>query len=186
MNITCPICQDSHTVSKVSGIADAGTVRGTLSGPTAAMSYTPDGKLVPTGGYTTLNNNSSTILAQKVKLKQPPELPDKKGCFWWVFWVGIVGMVLFGLMNLCVATSADISGGHQFIMIVILIGYWYFIISNKNKKIKKQAEEYEALLPIYNEYNSIWNRCYYCQKDDIVFDPETGKYGAPGTFPKYL
>jgi hypothetical protein len=44
----------------------------------------------------------------------------------------------------------------------------------------------EALTPGWRDAALIWNRLYYCFKDDLVFDPKTGETAKPEEYHKVL
>lgn len=44
----------------------------------------------------------------------------------------------------------------------------------------------DALTPGWRDAALIWNRLYYCPKDDMVFDPKTGEMAKPNEYHKVL
>jgi len=42
------------------------------------------------------------------------------------------------------------------------------------RKKTREEERYAAERPLWEKVVEVWNRSYYCFRDDIVFDPKTG------------
>jgi hypothetical protein len=184
MNTQCPICNsDKHTV-KISGIVSTGTTRGTFRGPTTVATYSSNGNLKPSIGITQLTGTTSTDLAKILSPYAPPKPPSGKSCLWWGFFIFVVGFIVFYLGREPFIGTTNMAG--IFLTELILFSVYFSILFILNKKEKsKQKEIYDREYPRYLQYIDIWERCYYCQKDDIVFDPINGENGKPGIFPKY-
>ena len=40
-------------------------------------------------------------------------------------------------------------------------------------------EGYDKMQAAWKQRMEIWNRVYYCLRDDVVFDPDSGKWSSP-------
>ena len=51
---------------------------------------------------------------------------------------------------------------------------------------RRAASEYPLNKAAWDYAIERWHRSYYCHRDDIVFDPETGETSEPGGFMGFL
>jgi hypothetical protein len=197
MTNICPICQKDDAVQRIETLVASGQSSGTFSGPSGGVAYS-DGKWGGVGGYTTLSGSSTSNLA---KLLEPPSLPPKpKGFGWWwilivPYGIPIIGAVFFSPFLLVAYVAAGLTGGvyphglnvNPLFMIIISIGEiiagWlairFFIIRQRKKKATMQQKIDEAM-PRWKIAMQRWEHLYYCHRDGIVYDPETGDTCAPG------
>jgi hypothetical protein len=144
-------------------------------------------------GYITLSGSTSSNLA---KLLEPPSLPPKpKGYgYWWILIVypvipvvGAIFSVPFVIPGLIVANVFEnvpfLTGiGIVLICIGMIIGFWLairlFVKRDKKKKAIMEQKLNEAK-PNWEIAMQRWKRIYYCHRDGIVFDPESGDSCPP-------
>jgi len=195
----CPICQKDDLIQRIETLVSASQSSGTFSGPTVAATYS-NGKLGSAGGYTTLSGSTTSNLA---KLLEPPSLPPTPkgyGC-WWILIASVIPLagLPFSLPFLIpgVVLTKISSGftdptlnsqifGLAIALIVIgaCIGYWLairFFINNERKKKAKMQETYSIAKPKWEIAMQRWKRLYYCHRDGIVYDPETGETCDPAS-----
>jgi DNA-directed RNA polymerase subunit RPC12/RpoP len=170
----CPTCGRDDAIQKISAILTGGKASGTYSGPSGGVAYV-GGKWGAVSGYSTLHGSSMTDLA---RLLTPPHEPESRafGCFsssliWFFFGLLALGGcgnsigIIVGLeKNQTVyALISDLALG----IVGILVLVWYI-----RKSISVRAK-YPTRKAAWDAAMIRWNRLYYCNRDDIVFDPQT-------------
>jgi hypothetical protein len=193
--IACPKCGNAEKSQKVSGIVAAGTGSGSYSGPTGGVTYS-DGQWGTVGGYTTLSGQHSTTLAQ---LLSPPDVPKKSST---CLPVAVVGCLLYSaipvglgfIMSIMSPLTKQLSVvpsdttcllgvaiplGGIIIATVLLLRYGQWAGQDATK-------HYEAAHTRWSSAMERWSRLYYCSRDDLVYDPETGESFPPGATGRYV
>jgi len=170
MGVTCPLCGKDDNVQKVSAIVDGGTSVSSYSGVAPSVNVY-DGKVGYGGAYVAGNVRSSSHLAQKLAppvKPNEPRTPAKIGLGWLL-------LILFGAFSIYCISMDYIDMGLVLcgFLPVIIAGIMIFAGNNEKQKIK---ENYEKGMPIWKEEMARWNKLYYCHRDDIMFDPESGQY----------
>ncbi len=158
---TCPKCNKDDRIQKASSVYSSGVGTGTFAGPATTMNYT-DGKVGVGGGYVSGTNYSISETAKKCS---PPDKPQKPSTPLKV-WFGL----LLGVSTICLMS---IPSGLGVLGIPPLILVAYLIIKGLSDKEKKD-KAYPELQKQYEEELMEWNQLYYCIRDDILFNPETG------------
>ena len=148
MSTPCPVCNRIDAIQKLTAIQALGKVE--TSGP---------------GGL----SESATKLILDI---QPPYAPNYDGCT--CLTVLALSAVVGGIVAIVnvIETGKDEPLIGLFVAIVIAVFFVRSAISSYIKT-KRKRQQWQAKLPKAME---IWNRMYYCARDDIIFDPETGKY----------
>jgi hypothetical protein len=150
------------------------------------------------------NNYRSKKISAMNRWQEPPKPIEPKllkekypgfGYWWIVLWIP-AGLTTFGLtaiFGLPFFVNPNSSSGlgyllfGELISIVINIIFWVQIDKRKAAKNKTNAENqytndkkrYEIDKPKWDLAISKWKRIYYCELDDIIFDPETGRKCDP-------
>jgi hypothetical protein len=182
MPILCPICQKDDQIQKVSSVHDSGTSFANYSGPATSVVYT-QGKIGVGRTFVSGTTVSTTTLAKKLS---PPTTP-KKPSFPFYFYLGLVMFVLgacllFGQVLPVVLTQnlSRINGLESFILFTLfcvavpgLFGAGMIVSGNGAKR--QEVLSYPERLITFNEDLAVWNREYYCHRDDAIFDPFTGE-----------
>jgi hypothetical protein len=164
----CPVCGKDDAIQKVSAIVASGQASGTLSGPSGGAAYV-GGKWGITGGYTTLSGSMATELAQKLAPPSEPSLGG--GACLLLFFIG------GGIFEIVIALSTGEIWTFPIGIVTIAIGAIPLILYFKEKpKIEER----------FVKAKSKWARLYYCSRDDIVFDPQTGETCHPDNLGKFL
>jgi hypothetical protein len=196
----CPICQKDDMIQRVETLVSAGQSSGTFSGPTVAATFS-DGKLRPAGGYTTLSGSTSSNLAKLLEPPSSPPEPKGYGC-WWILLaypvIPILGaffalpFMIPGTIIMVLGTTPENGGslnalgviGAVLMAIGGCIGYYlcirYFIRKDRKKKAS-MAQNYSEAKPKWEKAMQRWKRLYYCNRDGIVYDPESGDSCNPAT-----
>ena len=186
MQAVCPLCDKDDVVQKVSAIVSIGRSSGTFSGPSGGVAII-DGKVAAVGGYTNLSGSTLNDLA---RLLTPPTEPKEPSGFSIIIWILSI-LILFGFsLNFSLYVvygyfkNFEIPGIVAIILIIfltlgILIGGILILIYQDTRIRKKHGPQYMAAHEAWELAMKFWNRLYYCHRDDIVFDPDTGKTCKP-------
>lgn len=179
MSAVCSECGKDDAIQKVTSILRGGTSSGTFSGPTGGATFV-DGKLAPVGGYSRL---SGTTRSQLAEILAPPKQPEAKVdaglkilaiCIWSFF-------IMMLLAYSCASSGYMSQSDQRGYLLTLGISLFFavlvtWIISN----LKKDAEEkLPSELDVWTKKMEVYNRLYYCHRDDVVFDPETGASVSP-------
>jgi hypothetical protein len=164
---TCPICGKDDQVQKVSAIVSGGSNVSSYSGVAPSINYT-DGKV----GYGTSvisgSMLSSTNLAWKLARPTKPNEP------------GVSGKVILGVvLAMSFACFIPIAMENQWWPIFIglfLFVVGFILIVKGNEEKQKAADEYKKKLKVWEKETEEWKKLYYCHRDDVMFNPETGTY----------
>ena len=198
----CPVCGKNDTIYKVSGVVASGQASGTFSGPSGGV-VNVDGKWGTTGGYTTLSGSTISNLAA---LLRPPSAPGKWpfGFFgtvltvliWYFVVLPLVGGSIVGLFA---AVVNLISGGLGWLgglgwpttLAVVLVcllclGVGILIIRWYVRKFREARANYPLTRAAWESAIQRWERSYYCSRDDVVFDPDTGRSCQPQGLKQFL
>lgn len=178
----CPVCDKDDKVEKVTAIVPRDTYEEVVP---RTEEYTD--REERWRSYTTYETiTRMSILAQRLS---PPPKPGPKGfsCVLvalGIFMAGYLG-VFIGLGGLFLAVPMLLlMGGEIFFPLGILsapcflgtaivgLGLGFLIFHAKSKHDKKERERVAHEEPLWREAMKRWERLYYCQRDDIVFDPE--------------
>jgi hypothetical protein len=188
MSNICPICNKDDAIRKVSAVVSAGQSAGVMTGSTIGMASSDgDGSLA--GGYTVLSGNTSTLLVKKLA---PLAKPAGLSCLIWglAIYPGLILIILGppALLGAIIPYSMTIYNelptGVLDVVIaiwVILITFFYlrFIKQRHDSKLRKEKYRYQIQM-------ELWSRLYYCFRDDIVFDPQSGNHFPPEAFSSFL
>ncbi len=182
MPLICPICQKDDRIEKVSSVHKSGTSYGIYGGPATTVVYTK-GNVGVGSTYVSGSTKSTTILAKELS---PPEAP-RKPSFRFYFYLGLV----FSFLGVCLLFSvvlpliftqsiSEINGLESFILFSLfcvaapgLLGVGMIVSGNRVKQ--QEVLTYPERLATFNKDLEVWNREYYCKRDDAIFDPLTGE-----------
>ncbi|MDD4663363.1 MAG: signal peptidase I [Caldisericia bacterium] len=151
--IECPICHNSDSVLLLS---------------TAYLQSLPlSEKGIP--DITKSNeNNISTIMA-------PPKEPRKYIHVWWF----LSGAVFVYLLTMSISNFFHQPSSEPFFSVLgFLFGYIFWInLSFSNGILLSQVNQYtdKNIAPLYQKALHFWNGLYYCEEDNLVFDPVSDK-----------
>lgn len=153
----CPICNSNEKVKKLSAVFESGVMFTKSSGPRIGVGLTTEGKIGV--GIGSASDSGVSITAASARLA-PPEEPSK-GC------ANVMGWILLffgGLGFLLGCAMSDMGGSGNLLIGVILGGVGFVLIQNENKTFNNKVEKYKRLI-------NLWHRAYYCEQDDLIFDP---------------
>jgi hypothetical protein len=187
MPILCPICEKDDRIQKVSSVYDSGRSFGNYRGPATTVVYS-QGKTGLGGTYVSGTTVSETPLANKLS----PPIAPKKPSFPFYFYFGLINFVVgicFCLWTviyevisgeITIYNISKINGLESFILFVLccmvipaVVGIVTIVLGIITKQ--QQVESYPGRLATFNKDLEVWNRLYYCHRDDAVFDPSTGE-----------
>ena len=172
MSLVCPICQKDDKFEKVSSVFDTEEKTGTYHGPATTVAYT-DGKYQVGSSWVSGTTNVSSQLGRKLS---PPTKPSPPS-YSWLFYLGLIIGVPSGLcavINFIIMPGKSIRMEDGFWIVVIgtILGI-ALIVYDRNKRNQK-VPNYQEELNTWQIKMTEWNRWYYCRRDDIIFDPQTG------------
>ena len=173
MATICPECNKDDKIQKVSSIVLGGTSSGTYSGPSGGVTYN-DGKFGTVGGYSTLHGTSQTSLAKMLTPPDEPQLTASYGCSERVI------LLVLGIVA-CVAALNSETGEPLVVFagIGIPLVLWIVLESRKNKRIEEEKKKVNRQKDFWKKAMEKWMILYYCERNDIVFDPQTGRSCHP-------
>jgi hypothetical protein len=173
MDITCPVCHEKDKIQKTTAIRRNGVVRQSTSGTAGGVAITPDG-FAPVVGSTNL---SSVAVSDLARLLAPPDQPKEEKYTAY----GVVALELIGLIMFFGGICSGMQDSSGYIMSVIgfalmIIGIFVARDEDHKVKLKEYAAKNAENRSIWQRKMSIYDRCYYCYRCDISFDPETGEH----------
>ena len=161
MDNKCPICFRDDRTRKLSTVYESGVTITQSSGPRIGVGLTSEKKIGV--GIGLASDSGVNISASSARLS-PPEEPSK-GCLNIIAW----GLIIIGGMNLLMAMAGlgvgNTEGGSYWLFVGGICSVIGYLIMQNIKKV------YANNLEKYGYWNKLWNRMYYCERDDIVFDP---------------
>lgn len=166
--ITCPLCNKDDRIQKVSAIYSSGVSRSEYGGPSSTLVFSGDN----VGVAGTITSGSVTTASQLALKLAPPRKPEYPG----TDPVLIIGIFML-ILAICITFMLGIPGvfkeGWVILVGSYLFGFLFVWLGNKNSKANKAS--YTEKLTTWEKQNQLWNKVYYCFRDDVVFDPETGE-----------
>jgi hypothetical protein len=179
----CPICQKDDQLIKVASIVDAGTHH--LSG--TSNEWLSDNY----GGHWTnvpITATQRSELATKLALSAQPTKPSITigTCFIWTLTFLFVPAVVFGFglfVSIGMGSWGDkfrtFSGylGCAIPVILFIIYLIWFIVARSKYAVDK---------PKWDRAWYIWNRLYFCYRDNKIYDPENGATLDVANLNKYI
>ena len=201
----CPKCNRNDKVRKVSAIVRSEIHQ--LSGTTTQTNdyRDQDGRWYSSTSTVPFNGTQASVLAQ---LLSPPQKPEPKSFsrFLTIFGglmilgdtliigLGFVAGFMGFFMGLTNGSSAQgpaislligiVTGGVLFIPTLVigvtgLLMAWAVFASKKNHD-KRERIRVARELPAWQKAMSKWEKLYYCERDDTVFDMQSHSYVSPG------
>ena len=191
MTTVCPVCGKDEAIQKVSAVVVAGESSGSFSGPTGGLTYV-GGKWGAVGGYTVLGGTTTSKLAEFLS---PPRQPGQEhinegctvGCMAAMF---LFTSLWFALVGYVIGTET----GDETLAVIFGIGFAvaFFILAMRFtvKQIVKRNDKwrikFEKESAEWKKVHALWSNLYYCFRDDVVFDPETGEHRPPAQLKELL
>jgi hypothetical protein len=183
----CPKCHKDDMIQKVSSICAAGTASGSFSGPISGMA-SPIGSGNPSlvGGYTSGSVYTTTALANTL---MPPQVPKQRNPSGLYSILGVWGFLGFIIL---LFLAFNVYGTYKPLGILYFLGgcFWLTIGILASRKVGpekiKSLSEFQKQTESWHKANTRWDASYYCYRDDIVFDPQTGKECKIQNFNNFL
>lgn len=151
--LQCPVCGRIDQTQRVSAIVSSQSRRGQYGFP-----------------------GSQTFLASRLAPPMAPAGPTDSGCLAITMWVGLgFFLVAFAMGAISSAgtrnTDAMCLGAAALACVVVL---WLYQAQRSTRKRMLRAEA-AGRVPAWQRAMEVWERLYYCERDDVVFDPVTGQ-----------
>ena len=193
-SLNCPECNQIDKVSKVATVVESGTHRVSGQVPVSRTTQDSDGRWRTETTYESYSAVQQTHTARKLNPPTSPQLPPhmiggiiglvQKGAFYIyggaIFFTGLV------ISAAPFASTFAANTEEQTISIVtrvlmFLLGLvavptylWiaWFVYKKKVANEKKLEQKYYEKLKKWEHSMGIWNRLYYCSRDDCIFHPD--------------
>jgi len=169
----CPVCGQIDQAQNVPAILIQGTSSGVYAGPTSGLTMS-GGKLGTSFGTAFVAGTSRTELARVLTPRAKPK--EEKIQSAPAILLVIVGSILITVGSCSMGNSNGPGGvllALGFILAVIGLGIGYTEQSSKKDEYQKRNAE---ALAAWEKEMEIYNRLYYCFRDNICYDPETGEF----------
>jgi len=138
-------------------------------------------------GVTTIGGTTQSALAQ---LLTPPQKPSGASWMWYILpFIFPIGMLMAPIKKTWIVpalvggTIAVVGAALKSIPLE-MVGVWgailVTIIAYESALHETSRTELPEKLRIWNQQINRWSRLYYCYRDDLVYDPETGRSCPPG------
>jgi hypothetical protein len=176
----CPECHNNDQIFKLPAIVEQGTRKSTSIGVGVGLGRA-GGMTGGAGGIGLGGSEDITGLATLLSPAPPPAKPRGFGCggitlgLLLTFAAFFVGALLV-MPSMKGQTLGNTSFGEvipsflKMALPAIVVGF-IFVVLHIRLKNKQQAKYEDELYPKYEAYLNVWQRCYYCARDHIVFDP---------------
>ncbi len=198
-SVVCPQCGHEDQVRKVTAVVTEGIREMRSSGGFGGITYS-DGKWGVFGGPSATRGEMSTLLAQRLMPPDEPKVhlpwylnPLSHSCWTKVlsilsilFIVSAIVLVIPAVLGLF---SGDFTAASAFCQ-AVFYGLWFGLVarylSRRRASYSKEKERVAAERVVWERAIARWNCLYYCFRDDIVFDPETGEWCDPAQLHEFL
>jgi len=171
--VVCPICEKNDQLRKISTIVGIDTHKNS-SNSQAWVSSENGGLFVDIP----LTGAQQSELARKLAL---PPVPVKPAGFTIAQYIsqaalGIIFWVVIFFIVVCISLFIKRIPENIVILITILgfIVPALFIVAS-TLRYRSRKESYSVNKPIWDKAWFVWNRLYYCFRDNKIYDPETNK-----------
>lgn len=179
--VVCPQCGHDDRIQKVQAAVVGGISEVRSSGSFGGVTYS-GGQWGAFGGPSATSGTASTLLAQRL---MPPDEPQQGTSFGShlkqaglaivLFYSGVFSFGIFGAETFWIGCiSLPVS------LIVIRLLY------RERQKNRRAKAQFPARMQAWEQAMARWGRVYYCSRDDIVFDPETGESCHPADLHEFL
>lgn len=204
--VVCPQCGHDDRIQKVQAAVVGGISEVRSSGGFGGVTYS-GGQWGAFGGPSATSGTASTLLAQRL---MPPDEPKVRlpwyrrawlmpeGFNEWLYfkigplWDGCSLIALSVLSILLVLgavvglISGDSGGAANVFCGAVFCGLFALYISRRRGSYSKEKERLAAERVLWEQAMARWAGLYYCFRDDIVFDPETGEWCHPADLHEFL
>jgi hypothetical protein len=156
---TCPVCKTDTSVSRVASIISAGTSNSFGLTVGAQVSNLSNPLIAGTSSV------SETSLSRRLTFAEPKA---SQGVTWFFVLLLIIGVPSVFVYSS--AYAAETNTAFSFIPTLQVIGVGLFLIALTYMTAKSQIAPRQATV---EKAQSYLNDCYYCSKDDVVFDSDS-------------
>jgi len=171
MSNVCPVCKKDDQIKKIAAIRMEGASNGVFVGSTGGITVS-GGKLGTTTGMAALSGRTVTDLARV--LPPPAEPKVEKPSSPLIALLCIVGAIMELIGFVTLSTNSGVAlfiGGILLFIIAAAIGF-----NIQSTKKEEYALKNKKARDAWKKQMEIYNRLYYCSRDYISFDPDTGEY----------
>jgi len=184
--VVCPQCGHDDRIQKVQAAVGGGISEVRSSGSFGGTTYSGS-QWGAFGGSSATSGTATTLLAQRLL---PPDEPQVKTQD---MYVGVLYITLFfsGIYSLTIcgitqggddALAAACFGLFSLLVFLIALRLLY----RERRMIRRAKAQLPARMQAWEQAMNRWAGLYYCSRDDIVFDPETGESCHPADLHEFL
>lgn len=203
--VVCPQCGHDDRIQKVQAAVVGGISEVRSSGGFGGITYS-GGQWGAFGGPSATSGTATTLLAQRLLPPDEPKvrLPWYRKAWllpegfneWWYFKIGPLndscGTIVFSILSIGLVLLAVVglisgnSGAASAFCGAVFCGLFALYISRRRGSYSKEKERLAAERVLWEQAMARWAGLYYCSRDDIVFDPETGESCHPADLHEFL
>ena len=165
----CPICQKSDQLMKVTFLVQQGTGQADpLRHPSTHGSH---------GESSLASGIQRSELAKKLALPPTPTQPSVTiaNCLTWALIFLIIPLVILGLGIACATGMGNFYQQALTFSQVLAFSTPVFLFIVLLISFRAGRTRYSVEKPKWDRARHIWDRLYYCFRDNKVYDPETGE-----------
>jgi len=163
-SIHCPVCNRTDKTEKISVIVSKDTHK--LSGISQEWVSDKD------GGFWRTVPISGKQMSELARNLTPPPQPQAISYSWLDYSGRIIALVM-GFILLIVGLS-DLDAFIVYVPCILICAISGILgIMAKTKHDNKEQARIDEEEPLWKSAMEVWNRLYFCYRDDIVFDPDT-------------
>ena len=173
----CPRCRQLDMIQKLSAVYSQGITTGSYSGPTGGLAAPiGSGRPALVTGYTVVHGSAQSELSRKLAppSKPPFRIPPSPQVIppFIVGTIASAALISIGLSSELIAIQVAVTAVG--VALFLIVGIWSRRQLEKHDRIAKNRYQTD-ILPLWESQMEIWNRLYYCSRDDCVFDPLSGE-----------
>lgn len=204
--VVCPQCGHDDRIQKVQAAVVGGISEVRSSGGFGGITYS-GGQWGAFGGPSATRGTASTLLAQRLLPPDEPKvrLPWYRKAWllpegfneWWYFKIGplwdgccllasSVFLPILLVMTVIMFFSGAFEEAVQGLCVGVFLGFMVLFLLRRRGSYSKEKERLAAERVLWEQAMARWAGLYYCSRDDIVFDPETGESCHPADLHEFL
>jgi hypothetical protein len=186
--LSCPRCGQIDRIAKATAIYSGGMSSDFYSGSSTSIN-TPIGRGVSSisNSYSSFSGTSQSIISRKLTPPVKPEMPSK-GAGSTCGGIALLGMGLLSAIPFFVSLNAYQElginmidamtqyNGWAIILAAIFIPVGILVLNSPDKEAEEKKREAAYQIAEWQKAMTRWDRLYYCERDDIVFDPSEQTY----------
>lgn len=161
--LACVICGNQN-VQKVSAICQSGSWSTNSRGYSTGFATDGQGNAITISGTTSSFSQGQTTLASRLS---PPFRPVFRAS-----WTGSVLTPLLGyFLTLCI--FGGLGPWAATAVVVVTTAIWGVVLKSETEGVASAWGRYRGQYALWEHMIKVWDRTFYCQRCDHVYDPNT-------------